>query len=58
MREGFERALSKVGVHPVLGGAVWKSYLRFEKDELEDAEETEAGDAEVSKALDRRVEAL
>ena len=56
MREAFEEALGKVGVHPILGGAVWRAYLRFEKDELEDAEETGEDDAEVSKALERRVE--
>lgn len=53
MREAFERALSHVGVHPTLGGAVWRSFLRFEQDELEDAEETGAGDGEVFKAKDR-----
>ncbi|CAM9954541.1 unnamed protein product, partial [Hapterophycus canaliculatus] len=53
MREAFERALSHVGVHPILGGAVWRSFLRFELDELEDAEETGAGDGEVFKAKDR-----
>ncbi|CAN0024612.1 unnamed protein product, partial [Sphacelaria rigidula] len=54
MREAFEEALGRVGVHPLLGGAVWEAYLVFEKDELEDAQETEAGDTEVSKALERR----
>lgn len=58
MREAFERALSHVGVHPILGGAVWRSFLRFEQDELEDAEETSAGDGEVSKAKDRCVAEL
>ncbi|CAM9281713.1 unnamed protein product [Scytosiphon promiscuus] len=53
MREAFERALSHVGVHPILGGAVWRLFLRFEQDELEDAEETGAGDGEVFKAKDR-----
>lgn len=55
MRQAFEEALSHVGVHPSLGGSVWRAYVRFEKDELEDAQETGAGDIEVSKALDRRV---
>eukprot|EP00752_Nemacystus_decipiens_P008742 g7803.t1 len=53
MRDAFERALSCVGVHPILGGAVWRALLRFEKEELEDAEETGAGDAVVSSARDR-----
>lgn len=53
MREAFERALSRVGVHPILGGAVWTALLRFEKEELEDAQETGADAAEVSKAQDR-----
>ena len=53
MREAFERALSCVGVHPILGGAVWRALLRFEKEELEDAEETGASDAAVSSAQDR-----
>lgn len=54
MREAFEEALGRVGVHPLLGCAVWGAYLVFEKDELEDAEETGAGDAEVSKARERQ----
>lgn len=53
MREAFEEALGRVGVHPLLGGAVWKAYLAFERAELEDAQETGAGDAEVSKARER-----
>lgn len=53
MREAFERALSCVGVHPTLGGAVWRALLRFEKEELEDAEETGASGAVVSSAQDR-----
>lgn len=53
MREGFERALGRVGVHPMLGGRVWRAYVRFETDELEDAQETGAGDAEVSRATER-----
>lgn len=53
MREAFERALSCVGVHPILGGAVWQAMLRFEKEELEDAQETGASDAVVSSAQDR-----
>lgn len=56
MREAFEEALGKVGVHPILGGAIWRAYLRFEKDELEDAEETDADSAVISKALERRVQ--
>lgn len=55
MREAFERALSCVGVHPILGGAVWSALLRFEKEELEDAQETGASDAVVSSAQDRWV---
>lgn len=55
MREAFELALGRVGVHPLLGGAVWRAYLRFEKDELEDAQETGASGAEVFRALDRHV---
>lgn len=58
MREAFERALSRVGVHPILGGAVWGALLRFEKEELEDAQETGADAAEVSKAQDRCVRQL
>eukprot|EP00903_Cladosiphon_okamuranus_P006864 g6685.t1 len=53
MREAFERALSCVGVHPILGGAVWRALLRFEKEELEDAQETGESDALVSIAQDR-----
>ncbi|CAN0516100.1 unnamed protein product, partial [Laminaria digitata] len=53
MREAFELALGRVGVHPPLGGLVWRAYRRFEKDELEDLQETGASDAEVSRALDR-----
>ncbi|CBN77067.1 Sart3 protein [Ectocarpus siliculosus] len=53
MREAFEEALTRVGVHPVLGGAVWRSLLRFEMEELEDAEEMGVGDGEIAKARDR-----
>ena len=53
MREAFEEALTRVGVHLVLGGAVWRSFLRFETEELEDAEEMGVGDGEISKAQDR-----
>lgn len=53
MRQAFEEALGRVGVHPKSGGAVWRAYLRFEKDEVEDSRETGATDAELKKAMER-----
>lgn len=53
MRDAFELALGRVGVHPILGGVVWRAFVRFEKEELEDAEETGAEDAEISEAKER-----
>lgn len=53
MREAFEQALGRVGVHPILGGTVWRAFLRFEKEELEDAQETGAEDVEISDAKER-----
>lgn len=53
MREAFELALGRVGVHPLLGGAVWRAFVRFEKEELEDAQETGAEEDEISNARER-----
>jgi hypothetical protein len=36
LKEGFEAALTAVGIHMTVGPDIWSQYRTFEKDELED----------------------